>query len=344
MLQEQELLHKIYKQTGTRFIFVRDLGKGFNNRAVLLKDEAGNRVVCRYGLDKDANNPFVKVFYKFKRLRRKCITSSFLKNMPKQELVFIKQNYKDNLAVQQLARNCSSSVYVPKTIKVGKFTLEEYCGEPIDDQLTDSSIASMYARQLGGFLADLHNNCAFSPNTTPIYKKLTSHLGLANTIYKLKGWQSDYIPSVIKENLNNSLLALKIMGNADEIRSVLHNDLRIPNLLMHQSGKLAVIDWDRAGVNNIYYEFAQFGGYTNGMPAQFIKDCVNYYNKRANNKIDLTKLKHLLIVWHIDECCWRNIIDRKNKTQFIEALNSKAVPQINKINQVFNSASSVQKQ
>lgn len=343
MIDVPKILDLAKKQTGVDFLFMRNLGNGFNNQALLLQDKEGREVVVKYSLSDNTKNPFIKIFYKFKKVRRQFLINNYLFNLSKKDLLYIKENYRNNdyeQTIQNIARIVSDSVYVPVSLDFSeggrhKLTFEEYCGKPLTNEFSDEETAPAYAKDLAKFLADLHNVNEFPPRKEPLYQRFLGNLRVANLVYKLKKWKSSEISSEVLSNLESSLQALKQMGNEDEIRSILHNDLRKPNILKSDDGKLSIIDWESAGINNIYYEFIQFGSYTNGLPLKFIKDVVQNYNTMANHKIDLNKLKHLLVVWYVSECSRRSVISRKSRTEFLKILNTKVVSHLNKIHQVF---------
>ncbi len=338
MLTIEQIQNDLYDITRKKYEYVKILSNGRNNQAVLVKDEDGQPFVCRYGLDKKTNNFCTKLVYKFKRLRRKFLLYGFLKCLNSDEITFIKKkisNAKNGEYVQNLISSFDTNIKVPHEVNFGKYYIGKYCGTSIEGILNNDALINKFQKDMAQFLASLHGISYYDPLPTPLYKKISSHLRFVSSCYGLKNWQSNAIPQELKNSLNSAKLFLDASGNSDEVRAVAHNDLRKGNILIDKNN-FSVIDWDRAGINNIYYEFLQLGAFNNGFSANIVKGLVEEYNKQAKFKIDMQKLKNLLIIFKLDDFGKYSVLEIKSKKNFIEELNSKVLPMINELNSTFD--------
>ena len=86
---------------------------------------------------------------------------------------------------------------------------------------------------------------------------------------------------------------------SDEVIVMTHKDLRTSNIMYDEStGKIAVIDFELAGLDNVYHDFVAFAP-ASSMPWDFTKRVIDFYNKIPDKKypinINPEKVQNMLL-------------------------------------------------
>ena len=129
------------------------------------------------------------------------------------------------------------------------------------------------------------------------------------------------IPSAYLERIAAAEQALNRYDVSDEVHVMTHKDLRSQNIMYDiNTGKLAVIDFEMAGVDNIYCDFVAFAAGTS-MSWDFSRRVIKYYNAIPDKKYPITinpdKVKNALIYGTAHEFS-RVLADDKKKDKNID--------------------------
>lgn len=106
MLNIESLIPKIEELTGREIVSAEHIGKGFNNDVVLLIDDEEKKLVLKYNLSRDTQNPLKKVYYKLKWLRRAVLRAQAAFSLRGTTNAFIRKKYGSMNApflIQQMA-------------------------------------------------------------------------------------------------------------------------------------------------------------------------------------------------------------------------------------------------
>ena len=333
MLNIESLIPKIEELTGREIVSAEHIGKGFNNDVVLLIDDEEKKLVLKYNLSHDTQNPLKKVYYKLKWLRRAVLRAQAAFSLRGTTNAFIRKKYGSMNApflIQQMAHEIDSSVKVPYIINYGKFALEEYGGTPLTEEFTNTKTSKIYASQLAEFLTKFHSLLVLPVSKKPLYKSFIAHVPLAQNFYK------NLISKKALQIFNESVQILSKMSSADELRTLTHFDIRKPNFVIEkETGKLTLVDWEFAGIRSAYADFISNGAYSRDIPYSFMNDVVDKYNEFSKIKINKLKLKHLFKVSLIDNFCKYSVTRLLPKEKFEELLNSEVMPLLDCIEKEF---------
>jgi len=97
------------------------------------------------------------------------------------------------------------------------------------------------------------------------------------------------LPKNIANKLKQAEEYLHASDKSDEFIVTTHKDLRTSNLMYDaNANKLAVLDFELAGPDNIYHDFIAFAP-ASSMPWDFTKRVIDFYNQIPDKKYLITK-------------------------------------------------------
>lgn len=179
------------------------------------------------------------------------------------------------------------------------------------------------AKQMAIFLNAMHSSYEYKPATESIKNMNKGKLNSAEDIIaKFEG----FLPENISNRLKKAEQYLLTTDISDEVIVMTHKDLRTSNIMYDEStGKIAVIDFELAGLDNVYHDFVAFAP-VSSMPWDFTKRVIDFYNKIPDKKypinINPEKVQNMLLYGAMHEFarCVRPE-DIKNTTkQYIDNL------------------------
>lgn len=152
------------------------------------------------------------------------------------------------------------------------------------------------AKQMATFLNVMHSSSECKPAQESIINMQKS--GPANSdeiIAKFEG----RLPKNIANKLKQAEEYLHASDKSDEFIVMTHKDLRTSNLMYDaNANKLAVLDFELAGPDNIYHDFIAFAP-ASSMPWDFTKRVIDFYNQIPDKKYPITinpeKVQNMLL-------------------------------------------------
>ncbi len=164
------------------------------------------------------------------------------------------------------------------------------------------------AKQMAVFLNAMHSSYKCEPAKESIKNMYRGKLNNADDI--IEKFQNE-LPENIIDRLKQAEKYLLESDISDEFIVMTHKDLRKSNIIYDKNtGKIAVIDFELAGLDNVYRDFIAFAP-ASSMPWDFTKRVINFYNKIPNKKypivIDFQKVQNMLFygIMHEFACCIR---------------------------------------
>lgn len=125
-------------------------------------------------------------------------------------------------------------------------------------------------------------------------------------------------------------------GNNDEFLTTIHGDLRANNICYNENtSKLAIIDWEKALLGNVYAEFVPVAPCSQRIPYDFMVNLIDEYNKISQIKLDKQKLKDLYIVGSFDEYGRVAFMNNFDISEFYEYQYPKIITSIQEIETAF---------
>lgn len=152
------------------------------------------------------------------------------------------------------------------------------------------------AKQMAIFLNAMHSSYECKPATESIKNMNKGKLNNAEDIIaKFDG----KLPEDISNRLKQAEQYLLTADISDEVIVMTHKDLRTSNIMYDEStGKIAVIDFELAGLDNVYHDFVAFAP-ASSMPWDFTKRVIDFYNKIPDKKypinINPEKVQNMLL-------------------------------------------------
>lgn len=152
------------------------------------------------------------------------------------------------------------------------------------------------AKQMAIFLNAMHSSYEYKPATESIKNMNKGKLNNAEDIIaKFEG----FLPENISNRLKKAEQYLLTTDISDEVIVMTHKDLRTSNIMYDEStGKIAVIDFELAGLDNVYHDFVAFAP-ASSMPWDFTKRVIDFYNKIPHKKypinINPEKVQNMLL-------------------------------------------------
>lgn len=152
------------------------------------------------------------------------------------------------------------------------------------------------AKQMATFLNAMHSSSKCLPAQEPIINMQQKEPKNADEIIaKFDG----LLPKNIVNKLKQAEEYLRTSEISDELVVMTHKDLRISNLMYDvDTNKLAVIDFESAGMDNVYRDFIARAP-ASSMPWDFTKRVIDYYNQIPNKKypikINPEKVQNMLL-------------------------------------------------
>jgi len=324
---KNEVKSRLFASTGKKYNPVKVLGNGATSVAILVEDENHNQLVFK--CDKKLESVFA-------RIKSRIADAKKVKNSTAQgKLDYLKDRIElKNETIDELQEFCRANhvpVFIPKSKIFPHFTIEEFAGSTATPELLTGDKSDKLAKDLAKFYCVLHSRTQEKPSNVPLYLKVGENYSTILNRY------DNLLPDDLKQLVNQSVNALKKFGNADEIQTTIHGDLRLLNLCYNENtNQLGVIDWEKASKNNIYSEFVVPALSNQKIPFSFIEQVVDEYNTHSPHQINKEKLKHLYILGIFDEYGKHSITANVDPAEFYEYYLPKMKEQIHKINQSFN--------
>lgn len=131
-----------------------------------------------------------------------------------------------------------------------------------------------------------------------------------------------FLPKDIAIRLKKAEEYISKSNISDEVIVMTHKDLRTQNIMYDKdTGKIAVIDFELAGLDNVYRDFVAVAP-ASSMPWNFTKRVIDFYNKIPNKKypikINPEKVQNMLLYGAMHE--WARCID-PNENRYSDAKN-----------------------
>lgn len=141
------------------------------------------------------------------------------------------------------------------------------------------------AKQMAMFLNAMHQSFSIESPKESIKNMTNGKLNSANDIItKFAGT----LPKNVETRLKQAEQYLITSDISDEFIVMTHKDLRTANIMYDEkTGKIAVIDFELAGIGNVYRDFVPYSTSTS-MPWDFTKRVIKYYNNIPNKKYPIT--------------------------------------------------------
>lgn len=291
---KKDIIRDLKNATGQDFVPLRILGSGASSLAVLVENNKGEKLV--YKCDKKLVSLIERIKLKIQEHKDAKIIYSNLES--RLDIVAHKLELKDDhiKAIQDKYRTKQSAIKIPQTKRFLHFTLEEYVGETATPELLSGELGQHLAKELAHFYLALHDGPKYPIIGQPISCNMIKYI--PDTLQRFSGTLSS---SILKQ-VHCSYKALNLMDNSDEVLTTIHGDFRLANLCYDKTTqKLAVIDWEFARYDNIYYEFLAKAVTAQKLPFSFIEEVIDEYNKFSDAKINKDKVKHLFILGIVNE-------------------------------------------
>jgi len=172
------------------------------------------------------------------------------------------------------------------------------------------------ADKLAHFLNAMHQMQAPLPATESIKHRFTQFGNAPATLAEFNDTLSNQIPEKYVRQIASAEHLLNTGDISDEVRVMTHRDVRGQNLMYDATtGKLAVIDFEMASVDNIYSDLIAYVP-CNSLPWDLIKRVVRHYNALGNKKypitLDINKIRVAMIYGRMHEIA-RNIKRQKQR-------------------------------
>ena len=170
------------------------------------------------------------------------------------------------------------------------------------------------AKQMATFLVAMHSTGDIKPADKSI-KTMFDKSKLHNANDIINAYEG-----AMPQKLANKLLAaeqyLDASDISDEFHVLTHKDLRINNLMLDQeTGRLSVLDFEMAGIDNIYRDFVAYAS-ASSMPWDYTRRVIAEYNaiqpKKYPLKINPAKVQNML-VYAIAHEYSRNVTHEQNE-------------------------------
>ncbi len=176
------------------------------------------------------------------------------------------------------------------------------------------------AQQMARFLNAMHSSSECKPAQESIINMQKSGPANADEIIAKFG---GYLPKNITNRLKQAEAYLHASDKSDEFIVMTHKDLRTSNVMYDANmNKLAVIDFELAGLDNVYNDFiASAPG--SSMPWDFTKRVIDFYNQIPDKKYPITinpeKVQNMLLYGVMHEYA-RNIRPNDNTQEYLVPL------------------------
>lgn len=257
----------------------------FNDKYKLIKKIRSGNTSSAYLIEDNLKNKYV------------------LKVASKQKHSWVNRQLQCYSSAEKILKNYVSNIKIPKCIESGEnFIIEEYWGEELDKDMLlklSEDEKDVIAKEIANFLYFLHNykftkteNNNTKPITFPSFFKLED---CYNYLYPI-------LTEVQRKKLLTMIDRFNNRNTSDEIKTLIHYDLRTPNILYNSEKKiLAIIDFEDLRYDNVYYDFCP--RVNPRLPTEIIFKIINYYNERSSQKIDFNKVTLFYKLFSIYEFC-----------------------------------------
>jgi len=170
--------------------------------------------------------------------------------------------------------------------------------EKIYDRLSQEQKNGL-ARQMAVFLNSMHQLRQPKNKGELIRQKIKSSKNSLNSTAEFAAMFENRLPKETVRAISDAEQYILAAPTADEIQVMTHKDLRCQNILYDaKEGRLAVIDFEMAGVANIYNDFVPHAP-CSITSWDFTKRIIGFYNSIPNKKypmaIDIEKVRNTLI-------------------------------------------------
>ena len=146
------------------------------------------------------------------------------------------------------------------------------------------------ARKIAVFLNSMHS-CGSYESSNKLQELVKSHSRLVNADEIIAQFDGT-LPKNIEGQLRKSEAYLQGADKSDEVIVMTHSDMRSQNILYDaQTDNVAILDFELAKPDNVYRDFIPFAAASIGMPWDFTRRVIAYYNQLPNKKYPI----------HIDE-------------------------------------------
>lgn len=187
-------------------------------------------------------------------------------------------------------KDLGNTQIIKETIIPGKvFTQQMYASLSEEQKIN-------IAKQMAVFLNAMHSSYGYEPAKESIKNMNNGKLNNAEDIIaKFNG----KLPKNISDRLKQAEQYLLNADISDEVIVMTHKDLRTSNIMYDENTeKIAVIDFELAGLDNVYHDFIAFAP-ASSMPWDFTKRVIEFYNKIPNKKypinINAEKVQNMLL-------------------------------------------------
>lgn len=172
------------------------------------------------------------------------------------------------------------------------------------------------ADKLARFLNSMHQLQEPLPATESIKHRFTQYGNNPSTLQDFMAVLDNKLPDKYAKQIAAAEQLLDNGDRSDEVRVMVHKDVRGQNLMYDkESGNLAVIDFEMAGVDNIYTDLIAYVP-CNSLPWDLIKRTVKHYNAIENKKypltLDIKKVRAAMLYGRMHEIA-RSINRQKQK-------------------------------
>lgn len=251
---------------------------------------------------------------------------------------WIKSQKKTYNKIKRLLSLYSGNVQFPNYICIGEnFVIEEYLGEELSAEFFET-LSEVEKNHIERSLAHFINFLTKTDidDIPPVkYSKL---FYFYPKIFSLDDC-FNYLKNSLTKEEQNFVLKMKEdflnRNRDDEINVLTHCDLRGSNILYNKSNKkLAIIDFELLGRENIYYNFVPHAASKFNTSYNLLAKSIDYYNKISACKISKKKVE----LWHkigsiYEICVYAKFKKNVHSTDDIKKLwHQSILPKIKKIN------------
>lgn len=182
------------------------------------------------------------------------------------------------------------------------------------DSLTENQKNNI-AKQMATFLVAMHSTGEIKPADKSI-KTMFDKSKLHSATDIINAYEGA-MPQRLANKLLDAEQYLDSIDISDEFHVLTHKDLRINNLMLDQeTGQLSVLDFEMAGIDNIYRDFVAYAS-SSSMPWDYTCRVIAEYNaiqpKKYPLKINPEKVKNMLLYAIMHEHS-RNVTHEQNET------------------------------
>jgi len=187
------------------------------------------------------------------------------------------------------------------------------------DKLGDDEREAV-ADKLARFLNVMHQMQPPQPAKESIKHRFSQYGSNPSTLQEFQDVLDNKIPDKYVKKIAWAESLLDNGNTSDEVQVMNHKDVRGPNLMYDAAtGNLAVIDFEMAGVGNIYSDLIAYVP-CNGLPWDLMKRVVKHYNAIENKKypitLDINKVRAAMIYDRMHEIARSIKRQKQNNPEF----------------------------